>query len=260
MTDLPGLATALGVGAPFAVMLALLCLYWLLRVGREARRGCVPRVAWWGVPGLCLLLLAPVLDVPALFGVGAGLLLLSEFWPAAYIRARQRPGWAWPLVALVVGGALALNLLGPAPVSRVSALGALAGLLVGTAGLLPPLLLPHPAPRPLGFETRWKATVTPDFPDLSVSVTPRGAHLKNVSSRPLRLAGWTPAGINAWYRVRGEDGRALNVLRAGQVVLLPLDGEASGVRVWYAPQHTAAPHLFRADWTPPARAGSRVLN
>ncbi|MFC4425797.1 hypothetical protein [Deinococcus navajonensis] len=257
MTDPPN---PLGLGTPFALMLVLLAVYWLLRVGREARAGFVPRVAWWGVPGLLLLLLTPVLDVPALFGVGAGLLLLSEFWPGAYVRARQRPGWAWPLVALVVGIALTLGVTAPTPLTRVGVISALAGLLVGTAGILPALLWPRPAPRPLGFETRWKAAVTPDFPDLSVSVSPRGAHLKNVSSRPLQVAGWAPAGINAWYRVRGDDGRALNLLRAGQVVLLPLDDQASGVRVWYAPQPTAAPHLFRADWTPPARAGGRVLN
>ncbi|MFC4637191.1 hypothetical protein [Deinococcus hohokamensis] len=253
-------ATALGLSAPFSLMLALLSLYWLLRVGREARLGFVPRVAWWAVPGLGLLLLTPLVDVPALFGVGAGLLLLAEFWPAAYVRARQRPGWAWPLIALIVGAALTLSLGATAPVSRVGVLSALSSLLVGAAGLLPALLLPRPSLRPLGFETRWKTTVTPDFPDFSVSVTPSGAHLKNVSSRPLRVAGWAPAGMNAWYRVRGDDGRALNILRAGQVVLLPLDEESSGVRVWYAPQQSAAPHLFRADWTPPARAGGRVLN
>jgi hypothetical protein len=93
-----------------------------------------------------------------------------------------------------------------------------------------------------------------------VTLSERGAHLKNISRRPLLLAGWSPAGINAWYRVRGPDGRVLAELRSGQEALLPMNGRDSGVRVWYGPDPTGDPLLFRADWTPPARADQRVLN
>lgn len=255
------LAPIAQVTAPFAVMVSLLSLYWLVRVAREARMGFVPRVAWWAVPGVLLLLLTPVLDVPALFGVGAALLLLAEFWPGAYVPARVRPGWAWPAVGLVTGIVLALSVLRSAQVESVAAFAAMGCLLAGTGGMLAAVLGPRRPARILGFEARWKATVTPEWPDLSVSLSPRGAHLKNVSRGALRVAGWSPAGVNAWYRVRGEDGRAMNVLQAGQVAFLPLDEHDRGVRVWYAPERgRAATCLFRADWTPPARAAQRVLN
>ncbi|MFD1730689.1 hypothetical protein ACFSC4_05790 [Deinococcus malanensis] len=199
----------------------LLTAYWLLRVAREARWGFVPHVAWWAVPGVLLLLLTPVLDVPALFGVGAGLLLLAEFWPRAYVPLRSRPGRAWPLVGLITGGVLALAVIRSEQVQSVATFVAMACLLAGTAGLLVTLLLPRRPARVLGFEARWKVAVTPEWPDLSVSLSATGAHLKNVSRGTLRVAGWSPAGVNAWYRLRGEDGRAMNVLQAGQTAFLP---------------------------------------
>lgn len=249
------------VTAPFAVMVSLLSVYWLVRVARESRMGFVPRVAWWTVPGVLLLLLTPVLDVPALFGVGAALLLLAEFGPGAYVPARRQPGWAWPAVGLITGMVLALSVLRSEQAESVAAFAAMGCLLAGTAGVLAVLLRPRRSAGVLGFETRWKAAVTPEWPDLSVSLSPRGAHLKNLSRGTLRVAGWSPAGVNAWYRLRGEDGRAMNVLQAGQVAFLPLDEQDRGVRVWYAPERArAATYLFRADWTPPARAAQRVLN
>ncbi|BBN95065.1 hypothetical protein DEGR_17980 [Deinococcus grandis] len=63
---------------PLAVTLAVLAAYWLGRVIRAARSRLAPRVTYWAAPGLGALLLAPLLDVPALFGVGAGLMLLAE--------------------------------------------------------------------------------------------------------------------------------------------------------------------------------------
>ncbi|WP_088247447.1 hypothetical protein [Deinococcus indicus] len=255
------------MSGPLLLALALIAVYWLARVGRAARLSLRPAQAWWGVPGLALLLLAPLLDLPALFGVGAALLLLSEFAPAAFVPApAELPGrWAqagWPLVGVVLGAGL-LTALPPAPVAGQGALLPLAAslLLAGAAGLLGALLTPPLHRRaPLGFQVRWNRTVTPEWPDLSVTVTEQGAYLKNVSGRALRLAGWSPAGLNAWYRVRGPGGTPLLELRSGQEALLPVTAQDSGVRVWYAPLRADEAHLFRADWTPPARAESRVLN
>lgn len=267
-----------------ALCVALIAAQWLWRVGREARLGFTPGVAWWAVPGLMCLLLAAILDVPALFGVGAALLLLAEFWPPAYRRPRSRPDPAWPAVGAV------LSLVAVVGVLRREALGAPGGgagpqpvlltLLLGlsvasAAGLLGALRFPKAATRPaLGFQARWNRTLTPDWPELNVTLSERGAHLRNVSRTPLRLAGWSPAGMNAWYRVRDEQGRVLAELAAGQVALLPVTPFDSGVRVWYGPvegrrgadprgeQDAGSPpaRLFRADWTPAAHAARRVLN
>ncbi len=251
----------------YAVFLGLIALQWLLRVGREARLGYLPRMAWWAVPGLALLLLTPTLDVPALFGLGAAALLLAEFWPLPYRRASARPAPAWPLVSVFIGLVLALSVLQTPSLEPVAFVTALSALLAGVAGLLGVTLFPaggvavaarnRPA---LNFQTRWHRTVTPEWPDLSVTLSEQGAHLRNISKRPVRLAGWSPAGINAWYRVRGPDGQVLSELRAGQEALLPVGERDSGVRVWYGPAKTQEAHLFRADWTPVGRADQRVLN
>ncbi|MBB6016724.1 hypothetical protein ACFP9V_17060 [Deinococcus radiopugnans] len=253
------------ITGPYALVLGLIALYWLLRVGREARLGYLPGVAWWAVPGLALLLLTPTLDVPALFGLGAAALLLAEFWPLPYRRAPRRPSPAWPLVSVLIGVALAFSILQvqrPEPLAFVAALCAL---LAGMAGLLGAALYPARGAAPkasatLNFQTRWHRTVTPEWPDLSVTLSEQGAHLKNISPRPVRLAGWSPAGINAWFRVRGPDGEVLSELRVGQEALLPVGERDSGVRVWYGPDKSPEAHLFRADWTPVGRAEQRVLN
>ncbi|MDV6374747.1 hypothetical protein [Deinococcus arenicola] len=252
----------------YAVMIAVIAVYWALRVAREARLGYLPRVAWWALPGLALLLLTPVLDVPALLGIGAAFLLLAEFWPDAYRRSPSRPLSAWPLVSVLTGAALTWSVIQagqPEPVAVVAALGAL---LAGVVGLLGVVFYPKTgataggvAVRPsLNFQTRWHRALTPEWPDLSVTLSEQGAHLKNISKRPVRLAGWSPAGINAWYHVRDPDGRVMAELRAGQEALLPLGERDSGVRVWYGPDKAQDAYLFRADWTPTARADQRVLN
>lgn len=259
--DLLGLAPLGRITLPYGLALALIAGYWLGRVATEARARWVPHAAWWAVPGLLLLWLTPLADVPALFGLGAALLLLSEFWPGAFRPARVRPGWAWPLVGVLVGLAV-LGLAafqGGAPVAITFAL---AALLAGLGGLLTARLYrTRPPRRPAGLEVRFGRVQLPEWPDLSVTLTERGARLVNVSGRPLRLAGWSPSGVNAWLRVRDEAGAPLNLLRAGQSAFLPLSERAGGVRVWYAPgQQPDQPRLFRADWTPPARADGRVLN
>ncbi|WP_291431469.1 hypothetical protein [Deinococcus sp.] len=279
-----------GLSPLLAVSLALLGAYWLLRVGRAARRGLRPRAAWWGVPGLLLMLLAPLLDVPALFGVGAGLLLLAEFLPAAFVPAapvdapptgapdrnswRSGPAWdrlGWPLVGLTLGAGLLLALRDPAHLNPLTLSVAAAALLMSGAGLLMAVVpAGRPSARPgsaaAGFDaharwqTRWNHAVTPEWPDLSITLSERGAHLRNVSGRPLRLAGWSPAGMNAWLSVRAVSGETVLELRDGQEALLPVTAQDRGVRVWYAPLRVEGAHLFRADWTPPADAAKRVLN
>ena len=86
------------VSGVLALSIALIAAYWLVRIGREARRRFVPTVAWWTLPGLGMLLAAAILDIPALFGVGAAVLLLAEFWPGAYRRTADRPPFALSLI------------------------------------------------------------------------------------------------------------------------------------------------------------------
>ncbi|BDP40826.1 hypothetical protein DAETH_07950 [Deinococcus aetherius] len=249
---------------PYALALGLIAAYWLGRVAGETRRRRVPRAAWWGVPGLALLWLTPLLEVPALFSLGAALLLFAEFWPGAFRYTRARPGPSWPL-ALLLSGLTLLGLIAARGGTGVSVAAALALLLGGVGGLLAAGLFPagSPAPRLPGLEVRFGRVRQPEWPDLSVTLTGEGARLVNVSSGPVHLAGWSPSGVNAWLRVRDEGGAPLNRLAAGQSALLPLGERAGGVRVWYVPEGRggrAEPRLFRADWTPPAYADSRVLN
>ncbi|GAA5511605.1 hypothetical protein Dcar01_00316 [Deinococcus carri] len=260
MPDWFGLTPGDQVTPQYAVALALIAGYWLWRVAREAGRRLVPRVSWWTVPGLGLLWLTPVADVPALFGLGAALLLLAEFWPGAFRPARERPAWAWPLVGVLTGLAL-LALDAARGGTEAAVVVALAALLAGLGGLSAALYRERPRSRTLGLEVRFAPVQLPEWPDLSVTLTERGAELVNVSGKPLRLAGWSPSGMNAWLRVRTEAGTPLNTLHAGQAAFLPLNERMGGVRVWYMPTHRrAGPCLFRADWTPQAYADQRVLN
>ncbi|WP_019586866.1 hypothetical protein [Deinococcus apachensis] len=250
---------------PYALALALIAGYWLWRVAREARHRWAPRVSWWAVPGLALLWAAPLADVPALFGLGAAALLLAEFWPGAFRPARERPGWAWPLVGVLCGLALLALVAtggGTQAGAEVPVTLALAALLAGLGGLLSAgLYRERSRPRPPGLEVRFAPVQLPEWPDLSVTLTERGARLVNVSNGPLRLAGWSPSGVNAWLRVRTEGGTPLNTLAVGQSAFLPLNEREGGVRVWYVPGNgRAGPRLFRADWTPQAYADQRVLN
>ena len=246
---------------PYTLALGLLAGYWLARVAWAARQRRVPRAAWWAVPGLTLLWATPLADVPALFGLGAALLLFAEFWPGAFRPARERPGWAWPLVGVVTG--VAVLVLASLRGGTEASLGmALASSLAGLGGLLSSALFTVPARTHVpGLEVRFAPVQLPEWPDLSVTLTERGAQLQNVSGQALWLAGWSPSGTNAWLTVRGENGVRLNTLGSGQSAFLPLNGAHGGVRVWYVP--AGAPkraRLFRADWTPQMYAGTRVLN
>ena len=237
----------------YALALSLLAAFWLGRVAREARRGRVPRVGWWFVPGLLTLLLARVGDLAALFGIGASLLLLAEYWPGAYARPQRRPRLAWPLAGLLLAlGLLTSSLLaGQANLPTVFA--TLLSLLTGLAGLLAAALFPRPARREeaQGFALRWQQPQLPEWPEFSVTLTRQGAQLTNTSPQPLKVVGWSPRSINGWLPPRGEEGRPLDLLASGQSAFLPLSERETGVRVWYvAPQTPAQTRLFRADWTP----------
>lgn len=255
-----------GVSGLFGLSLLLLAAYWLGRVWREARHGWRPGAAWWTVPGLLGLLLAPVLEVPALFGMGAALLLLAEFWPLGYRRARRRPGWTWPLVAALLGAALGASALhqsasGTGADQTLPLVAALTLLQCGMAGLIASVAFPRTKRSELGFRTRWEPNRVPEWPDLSVTLTERGAQIRNVSRSALRLAGWSPRSVNGWLLVRDPQGQPLNTLRAGQSAFLPLAHHEGGVRVWYVPvRGPQETRLFRADWTPVQAQGSRVLN
>ncbi|SEI70496.1 hypothetical protein SAMN04488058_101392 [Deinococcus reticulitermitis] len=253
-----------GVTALYALVLALLGAFWLARVAREARRGRRPGVAWWGVPGLLALLLARSEDLPPLFGIGASALLLAEFWPSAYRSARRRPDRVWPLVAWAT--ALGLILLTPEGLNRTGIYTALLLGLLGAAGLLSALLFPvqqrprREVPEP-GFALRWRPATVPEWPEFSVTLTARGAELRNESSQPLSLIGWSPRSVNAWLTPRDAQGRPLNVLHAGHSVFLPLGSHEPGLRVWYTtPGAAREPRLFRADWTPAPAHRERVLH
>ncbi|WP_288404230.1 hypothetical protein [uncultured Deinococcus sp.] len=250
-----------GVTPLFGLSLLLLAAYWLGQVWREARRGWRPGAAWWAVAGLLALLLAPVLDVPPLFGVGGGLLLVLEFWVPGYRRARTRPGWTWPLIAALLGAALGWSALVTGAGQTLPLVAGLTLLLCGLAGLLSSAAYPRTRRTELGFQARWSRSRVPEWPDLSVTLTPSGAQIRNVSRSELRLAGWSPRSVNGWLLVRDPQGQPLNTLRAGQTAFLPLAHHEGGVRVWYVPvrgpQDTL---LFRADWTPVQSQGTRVLN
>lgn len=268
------------LGALFGAALLALAVYWLRGLYVQATRGRLMGL-WWGVGGWLCLFLAPILYVPALFGLGAAALLLGEYWRGASrtVQAKNLPpasARAWPLVMTVLGLFLsgsAARALATAPAAESDS-GDLALLALGLACLLAGLgrllalqglrqfgrRLPSSAPwLKSGFALRWAAVSVPETPELSVSLTGRGAELHNVARGPLQLVGWSPAGNNAWLQVYGPAGTPLSSLDVGQSAFLPLSETDSGVRVWYT-DASATPRLFRADWTPAAQASRRVLN
>lgn len=238
---------------------AALALYWLGRVALQARRyGRRPAVSWWAVPGLLLLALAPLTENEALFGLGAGALLLGEWHPGAFLRARQRPVWAWGIGLGLLGAAA----LGARPVTFLSlilglglslwGLGALAAALFWR-GLRPTQgrLLPRRDTWVPG--ARWQAAVRPAVPELSLTLGERAAALRNDAPHAVQLRGWAPVypqSLNSFYPLD-------LLLPPGAEVALPRLGQQCGLCVWYrVPQEV---RLFRADWVEPP-AGARWLN
>ncbi|WP_261663846.1 hypothetical protein [Deinococcus sp. Marseille-Q6407] len=248
----------------FLAAWGLLALYWLARVAFAARRRQRPAVSLWSIPGLLLLPLAPLLEVPALFGIGAALLLLAEWWPRAFVPARQRPEWGWGLVLTVLGGAALLA----DPPSFLSLSGGVALSLWGLARLLSGLLW-RPARPParwlppstlgkreaptFGTEVRWQVRQVPDPPELSVTVRQHDLLLRNDSGQELLLRGWAPAHRNAFLAL---DKR----LPPAAEQRLRRAPDQSGVRVWYTPAGSSEVRVLRADWQAPDPAQERVLN
>ncbi|AWN23073.1 hypothetical protein DKM44_07395 [Deinococcus irradiatisoli] len=263
-----------------AVLLAA-ALMWLWQVAQAARRSLWPRLGVLMPLGLASLLAAPLLDVPALFGMGAAFVLIAAYWPA--LRLRRPPGrWArreaWLIFAaalLWAVGAVLGALPARTPFNDTQWILASGLTLYAAARLLSVLLYPRRRPAtarrvPDPFLRRWQGTLIPDLPDLELTLDVNAARLLNTSGRTLHLAGWSPASSNAWLRARSAAGAPLSTLNAGETAYLtpwsPLDaGHSSGLRLWYVRDGEDATYLFRADWTgswarPGEAAPERVLN
>lgn len=249
-----------GVSVLYAAALGSLGLYWLWRVGREARHKRLPSAAWWAVPAFWVLLLARSEELPALFGIGLSALALAEYWPYSYRLGKQRPsiawGWGTLLAGLVFLGLFTTQTIGPSALAC-----ALALFLGGAAALLTTVLWPRPhrPTPPQGFALRWQPAKVPEWPEFSLTLTEKGAQLTNTSPEPLKLVGWSPRSINAWLPARSNDGHKVETLHSGQSAFLPLDHTESGLRVWYTVNGAPQPRLYRADWRP-QHAPARTLN
>lgn len=248
----------------FSYLLALLAvtLYLGVRLWREARQGRVPRVAWWNLPGLLALLYAPVQEQPTFFALGAFALLVAEYWPGAYRLARQRPGRWWPALGFSLGLALLVRAMQQPGVPHLIPFVGLTLLLAGGVQLL--VSSGWRSQQGVAFTPpvwpRWAKVSTPDYPDLSITLTGNGAELKNISTTALALSGWSPNHLNAWLMIRDHQGDLLSTLKVGETALLPLNDTVSGVRVWYSAAGRTEAQLFRADWTPAHQQGRRILN
>ena len=231
---------------PYLLALFALAAQWLLSVRREARLGRVPRLAYLAAPGLAALLAAPLLTGgEPLFGLGAALLLIAAYAPAAYRLAPRPAGGAQTnqrrsVYALVVvgflGAALAQLDLSHVGVGGwpwavwagggLAALGAwlsVAGLPRGPAApSLPDLAL------------RFSGYSAPGWPDLELRVEGERAWLQNISQGSVRLAGWSFSGENAWIRPRDRQGRPL----APWPDLLP-KGSRAGLLAPFGPEGEA---------------------
>lgn len=246
----------------YALILLAITVYWWRQVWHHGRRAEAPRVAWWSVPGLLLLLFTPILEQPTFFALGAFALLVGQYWPWAYRRAERHPGWFWAVTFLLLGGALLFSVLRSGEVQRLAFAAALALLFSGGAMLVSALAwrTEKPVATPTTWP-RWANVTVPEWPDLSITLTSQGAELKNVSKKPLAVSGWSPARSNSWLLVRDAQGHALRTLKVGETALLPLNDQASGVRVWYKTSGETQQRLFRADWTPARyQSQDRVLN
>ena len=260
----------------YAAALTGVALVWLWQLAQSARRSLWPRLGWLMPLGLGALLAAPVFDVPALFGAGAGFVLIAAYWPV--LRLRTAPGRRGTALAwLGLGLTLVLVMLAVQFQSVGGLLLAVSAVLYALAALCSAALYPRrsptpPAPRPAQpFLRRWQGAVTPAVADLELTLDVHAARLLNTSGQTLHLAGWSPASGNAWLRTRSADGQVLAVLNAGETAYLTpwspmVGGPGEGVRVWYARDGEDATYLFRADWAnswlpgSTEEVGERILN
>lgn len=249
---------------PFFIATLLVALYWLWRVAQAARQKRVLRMAWWGLPGLLCLFMAPVLEIEYLLGIGAVFLLVAEFFPNGFVPSRKHPDASWPIVGALLGLVLLLSMSISSSVGNVWVYGlSWLCLLWGTASTVSAAFFKGNAVDDLQDKNilmRLKKAKEPEQPDLSVTLTPDGAELHNVSKQTLTLAGWSPATSNGWLVFRDEQGRPLNNLKAGQMAFIPLEEYEAGIRVWYVSGSLSEPLLFKADWTPQTQMTQRILN
>jgi hypothetical protein len=259
----------------YMLVLAAVALTWLWQVAQSARRSLWPRLGVLMPLGLGALLAAPALDVPALFGVGVGFVLIAAYYPL--LRLRPPPSrQATALSVLAVLFSLGLSMLAVGTNTASGLLLAAPLTVLSLAAVLSAALYPRRSLRKVAsfsniFTHRWQPTVTPGLPDLELSLDVGTARLLNVSGRSLLLAGWSPASDNAWLRVRDAAGHPLARLAAGETAYLgpwsPMNGgPREGVRLWYVRDGEDTTYLFRADWAtswvPQGRPeqGERVLN
>ncbi|MGI8746758.1 MAG: hypothetical protein ACR2J4_00185 [Deinococcus sp.] len=273
---------------PYLLLLLALALEWLWRVWREGRQHARPGLARLAPPGLTALLAAPLTHTDALFGVGAALLLIAAYAPAAYLprpalsgqQARDAAGRSLVgLLGLFVCAPLLLALGTPGKGWSAGWTGSLAGTgwLAGAWAVWAGVTLwalgqalglasgrrasARAASRGPGLGLRFGPLASPEWPDLELRLEPGRARLLNVGSSALYLAGWSPASVNAWLLPRDEGGRPLGRLPVGKAALLtPWPQGEAGLRVWYRRDGSPGGGMvFRADWTPPGSL-ARVLN
>lgn len=247
---------------PFFIATILVAIYWLWRVAQAARTQQVPRMAWWGLPGLLCLFMAPILEIEYLLGIGAVFLLVAEFFPNTFVKSAQRIDASWPLVGALLGLVLLLSMSISGTSGNIWVYGfSWLILLWGLAGTISSAFFQKDYPaQEKTILVRLKKAIEPEQPDLSVTLTPDGAELHNVSRKTLKLAGWSPATSNGWLVFRDERGYPLNDLKAGQVAFIPLEEYEAGIRVWYAFNNLSEPLVFRANWTPQTKMTQRVLH
>lgn len=259
----------------YTLVLGAVALIWLWQLAQSARRSLWPRLGVLMPLGLGALLAAPALDIPALFGVGVGFVLIAAYYPLLRLRAAPTRR-ATALSALGVVLALGLMALAAAAADTTGLLLSVVATLLSLATLCSAALYPRRSQRRSVsfsniFTRRWQPTVTPGVPDLELSLDVDTARLLNVSGRPLLLSGWSPASGNAWLRARDAAGQPLARLAAGETAYLgpwsPMSGgPREGVRLWYTRVGEDTNYLFRADWAnswvPVGRPehGERVLN
>lgn len=250
----------------FIAALGVLVLYWLGRIAFAARQRKRPGPALWSVAGLLSLLLAPLTEVPALFGLGAAVLLLADWWPRAFVATGQRPRWGWGLMLVLVGaGVLAVTKLTYLSLMLGGALtlGGLAWLLSGLlwptqrpiseGWWLPPSSLGKLQAPTFGSEWRWQPQWQPDPPDLSLSLGQGYLLLHNSSGQTVHLRGWSPTHRNTFLAL---DTR----LPAAAQQRLSREPQQQGVRVWYTMEGQSGVRVLRTDWLEGEAGGERTLN
>lgn len=244
----------MSAGKPLYLLSLLgVAAWWLWQVQQLARRGQWPQLGVLMPLGLAALLGAPqwALDVPALFGMGLAFALIAAYFPLPVTRPSSPPLWILAAAALLLG--IGAPWLLPSPYAPLLQSAALLYGLALLSFLWRVRRRPHahiPAPITARERQRWQPTLSPDPPDLEVTLEVTRAVVLNASPYTLEVLGWSPASLNAWLPLRGLSGERLRSLGSGQRAILPGWAPLSnvGLRLWYLRQGEAQAYLFRADW------------